>query len=290
MSARLSPRILSPKNRKECISNFQWHDLFEFFKNANFKFFSVGLYALHLKKFLDRFSRRQFLVLDGEELRTNPGRVMDKVQGFIGLPRCLKNENFVFNETKGFYCILDKDGNQQCLDSNKGTSRKRLLKLKLTSSDMGEINAPKCRLIMSHSDFSVYEYLRSSKFQFSIFEANSYSGFFYGNRIFSTFMTCLSWLRTTIGQICLKRLNFENYFNLWQEKRALRNVILLKPPKSFTIYMVPTTVSFRNSEWISAGLFRPRKRWAKINLAYEISCFVKSCHQLRTKLLFIICI
>ena len=57
---------------------------------------------------------------------------MDKVQGFIGLPRCLKNENFVFNETKGFYCILDKDGNQQCLDSNKGTSRKRLLKLNLT--------------------------------------------------------------------------------------------------------------------------------------------------------------
>ena len=86
------------------------------------------------------------MVLDGEELRTNPGRVMDKVQGFIGLPRCLKNENFVFNETKGFYCILDKDGNQQCLDSNKGTSRKRLLKLNLTSSDMEGSIAPRCSL------------------------------------------------------------------------------------------------------------------------------------------------
>ena len=72
---------------------------------------------------MDRFSRRQFLVISGEELRENPLRVMDKVQGFMDLPRCLTSENFVFNETKGFYCIKGNDGTEMCLDSNKGTTR-----------------------------------------------------------------------------------------------------------------------------------------------------------------------
>jgi hypothetical protein len=100
------------------------HEIFHStFSEKNINEFLVGMYSYHLKRFLDRFSRKQFLVIDGDELRTNPSKVMDKVQGFMDLPRCITKENFIFNETKGFYCIKDSTNNEQCLDDNKGTSR-----------------------------------------------------------------------------------------------------------------------------------------------------------------------
>ena len=48
---------------------------------------------------------------------------MDKVQGFMDLPRCVTGDNFVFNSTKGFYCVINYKGEEVCLDSSKGTSR-----------------------------------------------------------------------------------------------------------------------------------------------------------------------
>lgn len=118
---RYSPKLRTMKEKK--LQNLLEEGIYEEGKHW-YSTFTVGFYAYHLKKFLDRFSRRQFLIISGEELRENPLRVMDKVQGFMDLPRCLTRDNFVFNETKGFYCIKDADGNEVCLDSNKGTSRK----------------------------------------------------------------------------------------------------------------------------------------------------------------------
>ena len=43
-------------------------------------YISVGFYSYYLDKFLSRFSRNQFLVLSGDELRLDPFRVMTKVQ------------------------------------------------------------------------------------------------------------------------------------------------------------------------------------------------------------------
>ena len=41
---------------------------------------------------------------------------------FMDLPLCLKEDNFHFNDTKGFYC-LSKNETDFCLDDSKGTSR-----------------------------------------------------------------------------------------------------------------------------------------------------------------------
>ena len=41
---------------------------------------TVGFYSYYLDKLLSRFSRNQFLVLSGDELRLDPFRVMTKVQ------------------------------------------------------------------------------------------------------------------------------------------------------------------------------------------------------------------
>ena len=40
----------------------------------------VGFYSYYLNRFLERFSRKQFLVLSGDELRVDPFRVMTKIQ------------------------------------------------------------------------------------------------------------------------------------------------------------------------------------------------------------------
>ena len=40
----------------------------------------MGFYSEYLDRFLERFSRNQFLVLSGDELRVDPYRVMTKVQ------------------------------------------------------------------------------------------------------------------------------------------------------------------------------------------------------------------
>lgn len=98
--------------------------------------YSVGFYSYYLHKFIDKFSQQQFLILTGEEIRHSPSevesellkrclfiKVMDKVQGFMDLPRCVTGDNFVFNSTKGFYCVINYKGEEVCLDSNKGTSR-----------------------------------------------------------------------------------------------------------------------------------------------------------------------
>ena len=40
----------------------------------------------------------------------------------MDLPLCLTEDNFHFNETKGFFC-LQRNDTDECLDDNKGTSR-----------------------------------------------------------------------------------------------------------------------------------------------------------------------
>lgn len=51
---------------------------------SNPKVFPYTLYAIHLKKWFDLFSRQQILVLTYAELRTNPQKLQERVQKFLG--------------------------------------------------------------------------------------------------------------------------------------------------------------------------------------------------------------
>ena len=82
----------------------------------------IGLYAKHFQRWLDAFSRSQILVVSGEDLVTKPADVMSNVQEFLNLEKVVNEDNFFFNETKGFPCLKrdPKEPVSRCLSESKG--------------------------------------------------------------------------------------------------------------------------------------------------------------------------
>ena len=65
-----------------------------------------GFYALHLSRWLDVYSKStDLLVLNGEDLMNQPGRVIERVQTFLGLPKLLLESDYVRDSENGTYCL-----------------------------------------------------------------------------------------------------------------------------------------------------------------------------------------
>ena len=79
-----------------------------------------GIYAIYLHHWYKVFDRNQILILNGQDLMENPARIMKQVQNFVGIKEVLTQEDFIFHEDKGFYCIKG-DGREsaQCLANTK---------------------------------------------------------------------------------------------------------------------------------------------------------------------------
>lgn len=82
----------------------------------------IGLYALHLQRWLDWFSPAQIHLVSGERLVSDPAGELAKVQDFLGLQRIVTDKHFYFNKTKGFPCLKKPEGSSQphCLGRTKG--------------------------------------------------------------------------------------------------------------------------------------------------------------------------
>ena len=62
--------------------------------------------------FIDMYSffrREQILVLSEEDLESDPLKVMQQVETFLGLQHAFAKDSFVFNPNKGFYCFNTSD-------------------------------------------------------------------------------------------------------------------------------------------------------------------------------------
>uniref|UniRef100_A0A8D0M9V1 Bifunctional heparan sulfate N-deacetylase/N-sulfotransferase 1 n=1 Tax=Sus scrofa TaxID=9823 RepID=A0A8D0M9V1_PIG len=80
-----------------------------------------GWYATHLERWLGAFHANQILVLDGKLLRTEPARVMDTVQKFLGVTNTIDyHKTLAFDPKKGFWCQLLEGGKTKCLGRSKG--------------------------------------------------------------------------------------------------------------------------------------------------------------------------
>lgn len=87
----------------------------------------VGLYDVHLSRWLAHFPRQSFHFVNGERLVTDPVAEMAALQRFLGLPVVVTERHFVFNKTKGFPCILRASGRPpHCLDNSKGRPHPRV--------------------------------------------------------------------------------------------------------------------------------------------------------------------
>lgn len=80
-----------------------------------------GWYANHIERWLVYFPPFQLLIIDGQQLRTDPATVMDEVQKFLGVsPHYNYSEALTFDSHKGFWCQLLEEGKTKCLGKSKG--------------------------------------------------------------------------------------------------------------------------------------------------------------------------
>ncbi|XP_037364835.1 bifunctional heparan sulfate N-deacetylase/N-sulfotransferase 1 isoform X2 [Talpa occidentalis] len=80
-----------------------------------------GCYAVHIERWLSAFHANQILVLDGKLLRTEPAKVMDTVQKFLGVTNTIDyHKTLAFDPKKGFWCQLLEGGKTKCLGKSKG--------------------------------------------------------------------------------------------------------------------------------------------------------------------------
>uniref|UniRef100_A0A8C9ES35 Bifunctional heparan sulfate N-deacetylase/N-sulfotransferase 1 n=1 Tax=Pavo cristatus TaxID=9049 RepID=A0A8C9ES35_PAVCR len=80
-----------------------------------------GWYATHIERWLNSFHANQILVLDGKLLRTEPAKVMETVQKFLGVTNFIDyHKTLAFDPKKGFWCQLLEGGKTKCLGKSKG--------------------------------------------------------------------------------------------------------------------------------------------------------------------------
>ena len=82
-------------------------------------FISTSEYAKHISKWLEYFPLEQFCFVDGDLLVENPYLVLEELENCLGVPKHYKEENFVFNKMKGFYCYRENNI-VKCLGKSKG--------------------------------------------------------------------------------------------------------------------------------------------------------------------------
>ncbi|XP_014788849.1 heparan sulfate glucosamine 3-O-sulfotransferase 3B1, partial [Octopus bimaculoides] len=84
----------------------------------------IGVYAKHLKHWLQYFPLEQMHFVSGERLIENPADEMLKVQQFLGLRPVINHKHFYLKSRKGFPCILkpnrQKGSHPHCLGETKG--------------------------------------------------------------------------------------------------------------------------------------------------------------------------
>ncbi|CAL4082302.1 unnamed protein product [Meganyctiphanes norvegica] len=78
-----------------------------------------SLYAEHMSRWLPWFKRDQILVVDGEKLISDPLTQITKVEKFLNIKPYIKEDNFYWNSTKGFYCMRS-EVTEFCLVPTKG--------------------------------------------------------------------------------------------------------------------------------------------------------------------------
>lgn len=79
----------------------------------------TSMYHLHLHRWLEVFPREQILIVNGDQLIEDPLSQLQRIETFLGIPHRITNNNFYFNETKGFYCLRN-DSSDKCLRETKG--------------------------------------------------------------------------------------------------------------------------------------------------------------------------
>ena len=85
---------------------------------------TTGFYALHMSRWLESYDRSNMLIVNGGDLMENPGRVVERMQEFLELPKLLLESDYVRDPETGFFCLKHPmTGELSCLHSEKMRTR-----------------------------------------------------------------------------------------------------------------------------------------------------------------------
>jgi len=87
---------------------------------------SYGYLLAHWYRY---FPKKQFLVIDGNEIKVSPASALRKVQDFVGAEHHLTDSNFVLQHDTGLYCIRRTTDSEVC--SMPGGSKGRTAKTQM---------------------------------------------------------------------------------------------------------------------------------------------------------------
>jgi len=94
--------------------------------NPSCPFIHQSCYDKQLKPWLKYFSKDQFLIVDGDKFKKDQVAVLNEVEDFLGIDRQITMDRFVYNTTRGLYCVKTPSGEQACLPSHKGQTHPSL--------------------------------------------------------------------------------------------------------------------------------------------------------------------
>ena len=96
--------------------------------NRNSPFIRRSSYALTIEYWTRWFRLgTQLHIVDGHRLVSDPISELEKVETFLGLRHHITHKNLVFNEEKGFYCVVSDQGKEHCLGTDKGVKHPNLI-------------------------------------------------------------------------------------------------------------------------------------------------------------------
>ncbi|TKR92557.1 hypothetical protein L596_007187 [Steinernema carpocapsae] len=82
---------------------------------------TAGRYAYHLLRWLDYYPSEQLLLLDAEQLRLDPAKVLNELVSRLALPPNVDYSDVLrFDSSKRFFCIFEKGKSRRCLGKGKG--------------------------------------------------------------------------------------------------------------------------------------------------------------------------
>ena len=84
-----------------------------------------SLYHRHVAHWLRWFPLERFCFVDGNNLIRDPVSELRRVETFLQIEHKLTHDDFRFNRTKGFYCMLE-DGRERCLAHSKGRAHPKV--------------------------------------------------------------------------------------------------------------------------------------------------------------------
>ena len=87
--------------------------------NQSADILQASLYAEHLTQWHTYFPWEQIHIVDGDNIKRNPLQELQQLETYLGLEHVISESNFIYNESKGFYCF-HRTSRKWCLPEQWG--------------------------------------------------------------------------------------------------------------------------------------------------------------------------